>query len=59
MKALTVAEYARQRATTPDEIRKLIRAGHLRAQLLNPAAKRPTYRLTPAAIAQYEARSQR
>ena len=56
---LTVAQYAARRATTPDKIRDLIRAGDLRADVLNPKARRPTYRLSEAAIRQYEARSRR
>ena len=58
-RVLTVAEYAELRATTPEMVRKLIRAGELKAEVLNPAAKRPTYRLSEAAIRQHEARSRR
>ena len=55
---LSVTEYAELRHVSPEAIRAAIRRKDLRAQVINPNARRKTYRITAKAAADFEARCQ-
>lgn len=53
MKLLSVLDAARELGVSPDMIRKVIRAGRLRAENLSPPGQRPYYVTTPQDLAAY------
>jgi excisionase family DNA binding protein len=50
----TVAEVAARLRQSEEHVRHLIRARHLGHRKLNPDARRPTYRISEAALVKYE-----
>lgn len=50
----TVAEVAERLNQSEEQVRHLIRARYLGFRKLNPDARRPTYRISEAAIQKYE-----
>src|SRR5437588_11450809 len=55
-RVLSVQQVADRLGVTPDMVRKAIRQGHLRAQSLAQAGRRPFYIVTEAALQDYERR---
>jgi excisionase family DNA binding protein len=51
----TVAQVAQRLNQSEEQVRHLIRARYLGFRKLNPDARRPTYRISEAAIQKYEA----
>lgn len=55
----TPKEVATRWGVHPNEIRKLIRSRRLGAMVVNPAARRPTYRISETQLTKYERQQER
>ncbi len=53
MNVLSVLDAAKALGVTPDMVRKVIRAGRLKAANLSPSGQRPYYVITPQDLAAY------
>jgi len=54
-KDMTVTEAAAIVSVHPETLRRLVREGKLEAYQVNPGARRPDYRITPASLQAYRA----